>query len=289
MPDLRTSIADQVRKLVGSASGDMDLSRPPGDLGLISPDSPAWRVHGDFGTMMIGGVSALLMQMLHPAALAGVWDHSNFRKDMAGRLKRTAQFIAGTTFGSTERAGALIDRVRRIHDHVGGVLPDGTPYEANDPATLNWVHVAGSWSFLAAYVRYREPGMSHADRDRYYADTAVIARRLGAEDVPETARGVEACLRGFRHELKADGRTREVVRALLDQPAPHVAAEPVRRVLMQAGIDLMPDWASTLHGLHVPIHRRLLVRGSAAGVGGVLRWALQGGAETRVVPSSPLP
>src|SRR3546814_3700279 len=82
--------------------------------------------------MMIGGVSALLLQMLHPGVLAGVWDHSNFRSDMLGRLRRTAQFISGTTYGSREQALALISRVKAIHDHVHGQLPDGTPYSAQD-------------------------------------------------------------------------------------------------------------------------------------------------------------
>src|SRR5207237_10791125 len=114
--------------------------RPPGDDGLFGPGSVGWKVHGDFPAMMMGGVAALLMQMLHPAALAGVWDHSNFRRDMQGRLRRTAQFIAGTTFGSTAHARQLIDRVRRIHARVDGVLEDGTPYTADDPEVLTWVH-----------------------------------------------------------------------------------------------------------------------------------------------------
>lgn len=267
--------------MVGSASKEMDLSRPPGDPGLIAPDAVAWRVHGDFGTMMIGGVSALLLQMLHPAALAGVWDHSNFRKDMTGRLRRTAQFIAGTTYASTAQATKLIDRVRRIHDHVGGVLPGGAPYAANDPAVLNWVHVAGAWSFLAAYVRYREPGMSRADRDRYFVETAEVARRLGATGMPLTLHAAESYLRDMRRELRADARSRDVVRALLDAPPPSPAMAPVQRLMMDAGIDLMPGWASAMHGLRVPIYRRLPVRAGAAGLSGVLRWALQGGAAAR--------
>src|SRR3546814_1166840 len=85
--------------------------------------------------------SSDLLQMLHPGVLAGVWDHSNFRSDMLGRLRRTAQFISGTTYGSREQALALISRVKAIHDHVHGQLPDGTPYSAHDPDLLTWVHV----------------------------------------------------------------------------------------------------------------------------------------------------
>src|ERR1700735_4961194 len=88
--------------------------------GLFGPGAVAWRVHGDVTSMMVGGVSGLLLQMLHPAVLAGGWDHSNFRADMRGRLRRTARFIALTTYGSQAEAEAMIARVRRIHDHVRG-------------------------------------------------------------------------------------------------------------------------------------------------------------------------
>ena len=98
-------------------------------------------------------------------------------RDRLGRLRRTAQFISLTTFGSTVAAEDAIARVRRIHDQVSGTLPDGTAYDANDPALLTWVHVAEVDSFLRAYVRYREPRLSGADQDRYLAETATIARR----------------------------------------------------------------------------------------------------------------
>src|SRR6202000_2673014 len=101
----------------------------------------------------------LLMQMLHPGALAGVWDHSDFRRDMSGRLKRTARFIAGTTYGDRAEAQEFIDRVRNVHARVVGTLDDGTPYAADDPDLLTWVHVAEVSSFLAAYLRYVDPNL----------------------------------------------------------------------------------------------------------------------------------
>ena len=147
---LRDAIRDQIRTLMGSdEAAAVDLTRPAGDDGLFGPDSASWQVHGDFTAMMIGGVSALMLQMLHPAVLAGVWDHSGFRDDMAGRLKRTARFIAATTYGSSASADAMIARVRRVHGFVRGTLPDGTPYSADDPELLTWVHVAEARSFLA--------------------------------------------------------------------------------------------------------------------------------------------
>ena len=273
MTSVRGTILREVHKLVGSRADTPGFARPPGDDGLLGADAVAWKVHGDFATMMIGGVSALLLQMLHPAALAGVWDHSNFRRDMPGRLRRTAQFMAGTTFGATPYAHQLIDHVRGIHDGVTGTLADGTPYAANDPATLAWVHVTGAWSFVEAYRRYRDPLLSAAAHDRYYAETAIIARALGAGEVPETRVGVAAYLRAARRDLAADDRTREIARVILASP-PKGAAAPVGRLMLQAGIDLMPGWASAMHGLGVPPLRRPLVRAGALGLGSVLRWAL---------------
>ncbi|MGL4964897.1 MAG: oxygenase MpaB family protein, partial [Inquilinus sp.] len=136
--------------------------------GLFGPCAVAWRVHGDVTSMMVGGVAALLLQMLHPAVLAGVWNHSNFRTDMRGRLRRTARFIALTTYGGREEAEATIERVRAIHSRVRGVLPDGSPYAANDASLLAWVHLAETTCFLDAWIRYAEPGMSVADQDRYF-------------------------------------------------------------------------------------------------------------------------
>lgn len=279
MPDLRQAIVHEIRKLVGSR--DPAVERVRTDSGLFGPGSACWKVHGDFTSMMVGGVAALLLQMLHPGALAGVWDHSNFRRDMSGRLKRTARFIAGTTYGSTAEAEALLAHVRQIHDRVAGVLPDGTPYSANDPDLLTWVHVAEVSSFLAAYIRYKDPDFPPAEQDRYFAEVALIARRLGATDVPTSRAQVQAYLREVRPKLRYDHRTREVAKALLSEPAPSPAAAPFVALMFEAARDLLPEWAQRLHGFHVPAVRRPAVRLGVNGLGRVLRWALTNGAEAR--------
>ncbi len=279
MESLRQSIAGQVRSLVGSRSAQ-NLVRGADEPGLVPHGGAAWQVHGDFTTMMIGGVAALLTQMLHPIACAGVWDHSNFRRDMTGRLRRTAQFMAGTTFGRLPLAEAQIARVRQIHDAVGGTLPDGTAYLASDPAVLTWVHVAGADNFLRAYVRYRDPGFSGAAQDRYFAESADVARRLGAIDVPASRVAVAAYFRAVRPQLRADDRSREIARVLLhESPAPPGMGAPALRLLMDAGIDLLPEWAAAMHGLRVSPLRRPMVRAGAQGMGAVLRWALRPAAE----------
>jgi uncharacterized protein (DUF2236 family) len=271
MLDLRRTLERQVHRLVGFGSGEVDLE--VGDAGLFGPGSAAWAVHGDFTAMMIGGVAALLMQMLHPGALAGVWDHSNFRADMLGRLRRTAQFVSGTTYGSTEQAERLIDRVRSIHDRVHGVLPDGTAYSANDPALLTWVHIAEVSSFLAAYLRYRNPDFPGAAQDRYLTETAIVARRLGATDVPATRAELALYFDAIRPRLRADDRTRTVASVLLSQPAPNVALAPFGQLMLQGGVDLLPGWAADMHGFtSAP---RPILRAGVRGTGTVLRWALR--------------
>ena len=280
MSRFRKAIQLQIHGLVGGR-GEIDLDSPHGDPGLFGPGSMAWRVHSDFTTMMVGGVSALLLQMLHPGALAGVWDHSNFRGDMLGRLRRTAQFIAGTTYASTDQALRLIDRVRVIHDRIHGQLPDGTAYLANDPALLTWVHVAEVSSFLAAYMRYRNPTFSRAAQDRYFAETAKIAELLGATNVPVSREALNAYLREVRPALRSDRRTREVAAALLSQPAPSALAGSFREAIMEAGVDLLPLWAAEMHDLRLTPSRRHMVRVGVQGMGAVIRWAMQSGSPSR--------
>ncbi|WP_448658799.1 oxygenase MpaB family protein [Sphingomonas sp. CJ99] len=272
---VRRAIIREVRAMFNdTARGEAPVERSAD--ALFTPDDVTWRVHGDVVSMLAGGVASLMMQMLHPRVLAGVWDHSNFRADMHGRLRRTARFIAQTTYGERSAAQAAIERVRKIHGAVGGSLPDGTPYRADDPHLLAWVHVTETTSFLDGWIRYGEPGMRRADQDRYFAEMARIGRALGADPVPESRIEAERMIARYRPELRVDERTREVLRLLLAQRAASPAALPVQRLTMQAGIDLLPRWARAMHGLNSPIVARPLVRAGATGIARTLRWAFSG-------------
>jgi len=279
---LRERIANQVRGLTRASGGlSLDIASPPGDPGLFGPDAVCWQVHADFPSMMAGGVSALLLQALHPRALAGVWDHSNFREDLQGRLGRTAQFVAGTTYGSRHDALALIERVKGIHDRVRGVAPDGQPYSANDPDLLTWVHVAEMSSFLAGYLRYTDGNLSGAKQDRYFEETALVAELLGARDVPKSRAAVQTYLNAMRAELVASDRTRTVVEVLMTWRAPRPGLQPAVHVFLDAGIQLLPPWAMQMLDLERPPLRAAFASAAMRTVAPALRWALVEGSVAR--------
>ncbi len=285
MPSLRDSIGTEIRRIFAEPGGQViEISRQ--DNGLFGPQSVCWQVHGDVTPMMVGGIASLLLQMLDPRVLAGVWDHSVFRQDMRGRLRRTAAFLARTTYGDRAQALGEIERIRRIHDHVRGTLPDGTPYCANDPESLAWVHVTESLCFLEAFIRYRKPHMGMRERDRYFAEMAQMGRLLGADPVPMTYREAQQMIRKARPRLRFDERTREIADLLLHQPAATPRLAPFHHMTMQAGVDLLPRWARSMHGLSISLPARLAVRGGTTGMAAITRWALAQGSTVRGASSA---
>ena len=273
MIGLRSAIARQVRGMLSDPANPRIAIAHDGS-GLFAPGSVSWRVHIDVTGMMVGGIAALMLQMLHPKVLAGVWDHSNFREDMNARLRGTARFIAQTTFETRASAEAQIARVRHIHVAVSGTLPDGTPYTANDPRLLAWVHVAEATSFLDGWIRYGEPRMTAADQDRYFAEIAVIGEQLGADPIPRSRAEAEAIMRDFLPELRADDRSAEVLHLLLHQRPPSLMLVPFQTMVMRAAIDLLPEWARKMHALRRPTLSRPVIQAGTRTVADVVRWAL---------------
>jgi uncharacterized protein (DUF2236 family) len=271
---IRRALVKQVRATFNDQSkGERPV--PASDLALFPPGSVIRRVHGDVTSMMVGGIAALLTQMLHPAALGGVWDHSGVAEDQLGRLRRTARFIAVTTYGHRDAAMQAIAKVESIHAQVSGTLPDGSQYRATDPWLLAWVHVAGAINFLDGWRRYAEPKMSRGDQDRYFAEAGEVARLLDADPVPSTRGEAERLIAQFRPELRGDGRTRAFRDLVLKAPPSSLAEAPVQRLLMSAAVDLMPDFARRMHGLSRPLLPPA-IRGATLGVASTIRWAFAG-------------
>jgi uncharacterized protein (DUF2236 family) len=247
MPPLRTLAARRIRHWVLSAfprgQSGIDYDRPPGDPGLFGPDSVTWRVHADFPGMLAGGLCALMLQTLHPLALAGVYDHSNFRSDLVGRLRRTTNFVAGTTYASAPEAQKLIERVAGIHRQVRGTTADGRAYRAEDPALLTWVHVTESYGFLEGFRRYSPLALPDGAADAYYDEVRRVAEALGARDVPSSEAEVAAYFKRVQGELRFDERSREVLDVLARIRLPVPAAGLSRELFGGAGAALLPDWA----------------------------------------------
>ena len=252
---------------------------PPSDEAWFEKDSPIRLVHADIVGMMVGGVRGLLLQMLHPHALQGVLDYSDFRADMHGRLRRTARFIAVTTFGHRDAAQAAVDRVNRIHAAIEGTLPDGTAYSARDPRTLAWVHVVEARSFLAGYRRYVRPRLRPDEQDRYYEQFALVAEKLGADPVPRSVAQSDAIFAALRRDLAVSAQTREVARLVLSQSTPGTP-RMVQKMLMEEAVTMLPSWARTMLGLD---RSRLFGAASRVGTQGAahaLRWAFRQGYRT---------
>lgn len=269
----RLKLVEQVRAVFNDASAGQK-PEPPSDEALFERDSPIRMVHADLVGMMTGGIRSLLLQMLHPHALQGVLDHSNFREDMHGRLRRTAKFIAVTTFGHRDRAMAAIERVNGIHAQVTGTLPDGSPYVASDPRTLAWVHVAEAQSFLAGYMRHVRPDMPRAEQDEYYRQFAVIARALGADPVPETRAEADALFRELRMDLRPSLEAREVAQLVLTQ-RPQGTPPGLQAMLGADAVAMLPDWSRNMLGLARPGLAALPARAATWGMGRTLRWAFK--------------
>jgi uncharacterized protein (DUF2236 family) len=239
---VRDNIGRAARHSFGLATRPRPLAMDP-ETAYVHPDSIVRVVHRDLGPMMIGGWSALMLQALHPLAMAGVADHSSYEEDAIGRLRRTANFVATTTFGTTAEARAAIRKVQLVHHRVRGVAPDGRTYAADDPELLTWVHAAEMYCFLEATQRFGSRRLTSEECDAYYKETARVAIELGALWVPRSVGEMEAYLQRIQPELYA-GRQAMVARDFLFRG---VARKPEDRavytLIAAAGLSVLPRWA----------------------------------------------
>ena len=197
-----------------------------------------------------------------------------------GRLARTSQFLAVTTFGTVDHAEQAIRAVRSIHERVTGTMPDGTPYAASDPHLLAWVHAAEVDSFLLAHQTYGARPLDEAGCDAYVAQAALVAGKLGVLDPPTTVAELRAVLDAFRPELRATEEARGAVRFLILHPELPVAARPAYAVLMAAGVALMPRWTRRpLRLPWLPVSERTVVKALGTLATGTIRWAMSSGVD----------
>ncbi|MFF9150147.1 oxygenase MpaB family protein [Streptomyces sp. NPDC014861] len=272
---VRAKAGDALLRRVAGPSAHRKRARIHGTPGprWFAPDRPVRAVHGD-ASMYVGGLAALLLQSLHPVAMAAVWAHSGFRGDPWGRLQRTSTFLAETTFGTADDAERAVERVRAVHGRVTGTTPDGVAYRASDPALLSWVHLAETCCFLRAYQWYGKAPLPAARRDGYVADMASVARRLGIPDPPVTEAALSEELGRRRVELEATEQSAGTARYLLASPPLPWPARIPYALLAAAAVDLLPAWARRL--VPLPVHIRLLLPVARPGgrlVIAAIRWA----------------
>ena len=282
LPDLRNiEVVRQTlgRSLFGMVAGPdgtanrARIHETPGPR-WFGEDRPIRRVHAD-ASMFVGGLRALLLQSLHPLAMAGVAQHSDYRGDPWGRLQRTSTFLAVTTFGTATDAQRAVDRVRGIHQRVHGIAPDGRPYRASDPHLLEWVHVAEVDSFLLAHQLYGANPLDQRGRDGYVGDTARVARALGVPDPPLTEAQLRERIEAFRPELSGTPAAREAARFLLLTPPLPIAARPPYGLLAATSVSMLPAWARMPLLLpYFPAVEATVIRMAGRVLVGGIRWAM---------------
>ena len=274
---LRRSVAVALRDRVAgkdNAAKAALIWDKPGERWFTEVD-PIWRVHAD-AAMFVAGIRALLLQSLHPLAMAGVAGHSGYKGDPWGRLQRTSTFLATTTFGTIEDAEAIIAMVRGIHERVRGTTSDGRAYAASDPHLLKWVHLAEADSFLQTHQRYAGTPLTPAEADRYVAQSCVVATKLGVIDPPTTVTGLNAALESYRPELEGTPAARDAARFLLLHPPLPWMARPGYSALAGAAVALLPEWSRQYLALpYLPLPEQAVALPVGGVATSVIRWALQ--------------
>ena len=273
---IRSGLRDAVRGRITGEGADERAAQiwlKPGERRFTDSD-PIWWVHSD-ASMFAGGVRALLLQSLHPLAMAGVAGHSGFRSDPFGRLQRTSNFIAQTTFAVREDADRAIRIVTAVHKNVTGTTDDGRHYAASDPDLLLWVHAAEVDSFLNTYQRFGSKRLTADEADTYVAQTAGTAEALGVRRAPRSVAELGAVLADYRPELEASGESRDVARFLLREAPIPLVAKPGYLALALSAAATLPHWALGMLGIpRIPAVTPVLGSVAGAGVVGVIRWIM---------------
>ena len=273
---VRRGLALQVTNLLAGDHAPITEQRTStfaDDPGYFGPDSVTWRIHDD-ACVLVGGVRALMLQTMHPLAMAGVAQHSNYRDDPLERLANTTMYVGTTIYGSKDDVARAIALVKRVHVRVQGTAPDGRHYDANDPHLLTFVHHTLVDSFLRAYQRYGSSPLSAADADRYVAEQAVLADLFEAEPAARSVTELEAYFDAMRTEMRATAEARDTIRFLLAPPLPLIARAPYA-VLVAASITMLPRWIRWQLRLPVlPTVEPLIVRPAGLALVRTLDWVL---------------
>lgn len=275
---IKRHIVAEFEKAAGRHDDPAVYGGPPGDAGLLGPDSVSWEINADLGAVSQAGLPAIVLEILHPSVVAGVQDLSNYRQDPFQRARATLGYVLTTTFGNTAAAVSLIERVKHVHSFVTGTRPDGVPYRALDPDLIAWVHTCIPWMIMRTFEHVNRP-LGREERDRYLAEQAVIGRMGGTEWVPTTSAELDDYVADMRPKLSVNAQTREFVDFLLTAPflpdLPDALDRQVHRLAMYAGMTRAPRWARELIGFdRPPVAMRPLITPMLRFDALRLRWAV---------------
>jgi len=246
---LQRRLEDAARTLLIPQKGRaIDFSRPLGEEALLPPDSVSWRIFKNPIALFIGGLAAVILELAEPAVRTGIWDHSSFRKDPIGRLRRTGLAAMVTVYGARSIAEPMIAGVVRMHAKVVGETPAGIPYSANDARLLAWVHATAAFGFAEAYNRYVNP-LSEVEFDALYHEGTPASRLYGALDAPRSKAELQALFDSMRGRLEPSPVIFEFMQIMRETPAFPRPFHLMQRMLVRAAVEMIPDWIRDCLGL----------------------------------------
>ena len=219
---------------------EQDFLQPPGEAALVAADSVSWRIFRNPVAMLVGGVTAVLLELAEPRVRSGVWDYTTFKAQPLLRLQRTGYAAMMTAFGARSRTEAMIVRINAGHARIGGHTPTGVPYNANDVELLTWVHATATFGFLQAYARCVRP-LSARERDAFYAENQGPARLYGVEAPPASEREVERLFEQMRPLLEPSGIVREFLAIMQRVPLLPAPLRGLQSLLIAAAVQNLPD------------------------------------------------
>jgi len=278
MASIRADILAQI-ELAGGRHDEAEIyGGPIGDLGLTGgPGSVSWEINGDLASVSAAGVGAILMEVLHPSVMHGVFTQSSYRINPYARSRNTLGYVLRTTFGNTEAATAVIENVKRIHGYVNGTRADGVAYRALDPELLAWVHTCIPWAIMMAFDRFNRP-LSRAEKDRYLTEQSVIGRMGGADWVPETLIELEDYIEKMRPCMAYNDQTRQFADFLLGTSGDVATARRQRFeswMGLHGSMTMMPDWARKMTGTnHSKLFERYVLNPNEKLKYRIVRWAV---------------
>ena len=246
---LRRRLDPAVRAFLHRAEGgEIDFAHPQGEEALLHPNSVSWRIFKNPVALFVGGVAAVILELAEPAVRSGIWEHSSFRQDPMGRLRRTGLAALVTVYGPRSIAEPMIARVVRMHAKVVGQTPAGIPYAANDAQLLTWVQATAGFGFAEAYSRYVRP-LAAWESDALCSEGTLASRLYGAVHAPKSTAELRALFDSMRGRLEPSPIVFEFLRIMRDTPCFPAPLHWMQRMMVRAAVDLIPDWIRECLGL----------------------------------------